>query len=45
MEIDTLLNELFNSQEDWSVKTNEHSYVVKPNEYNKDEEDKEEKAH
>ncbi|WP_256865537.1 hypothetical protein [Paenibacillus sp. 32352] len=44
MEINTLLNELFSSQEDWSVKTNEHSYIVVPNEPSKEEDDKEERA-
>ncbi|WP_156043192.1 hypothetical protein [Paenibacillus sp. UNC451MF] len=52
MEIDALLNELFSSQEDWSVKTNEHSYVIVPNgnkkeeeEEEEEEEEKEERAH
>ncbi|MFD0696686.1 hypothetical protein ACFQZT_21725 [Paenibacillus sp. GCM10027628] len=33
MEMDNLLNELFSSQEDWSVKINENAFVVIPNDY------------
>lgn len=39
MEIDNLLNELFSSQEDWSVTASEHTYVVVPNGYEENEDE------
>ncbi|MCZ8511795.1 hypothetical protein O9H85_05025 [Paenibacillus filicis] len=39
MELDTLLRELFQSQEDWSVTVGENTYVVVPNDCIEDEDE------
>jgi hypothetical protein len=41
VEIDSLLNELFSSQEDWSVTMSENTYVVVPNGHEEHENEEE----